>query len=79
MLRLIQAVSGDSNRQVYGWPTSLKEAVPLIGGQIATSSETSEVAFVSVDQLGAYAIHPSMRLRIEHGLSNERRRPTSAS
>jgi len=40
----------------------------LIGGRITTSSETSEVAFVPVDRLAEYNIHPSMRLRIDHGL-----------
>lgn len=40
----------------------------LLGGQLATSSETSEVLFVPADQLDALNIHPSMRLRIEHGL-----------
>jgi len=40
----------------------------LIGGQKTTSSETSEVAFVAVGRLAEYNIHPSMRLRIDHGL-----------
>src|SRR4051812_12836282 len=40
----------------------------MTGGRLTTSSETSEVAFVPLGQLDLYNIHPSMRLRIEHGL-----------
>lgn len=40
----------------------------LLGGQIATSSETSEVEFVNLSRLGDLNIHPSMRLRIDHWL-----------
>jgi len=42
----------------------------LLGGTIATSSETSEVRFVPVRDLDSLDIHPSMRLRIEHGLAD---------
>ena len=42
----------------------------LIGGEITTSSETSEVEFVPIDKLGALNINPSMRLRIDHWLEN---------
>lgn len=38
----------------------------MLGGQIATSSETSEVKFVDPADLGSLNIHPSMRLRIRH-------------
>ena len=38
----------------------------LVGGQLATSSETSEVGFVPLVQLDDLDIHPSMRLRIDH-------------
>jgi len=38
----------------------------LLGGQIRTSSETSEVEFVSPDRIDDLNIHPSMRLRIRH-------------
>ena len=38
----------------------------LIGGQLATSSETSEVRFVRLDWLDDLDINPSMRLRIDH-------------
>lgn len=40
----------------------------MTGGTIRTSSETSEVLFVPVDQLAALNIHPSMRMRIDHYL-----------
>jgi ADP-ribose pyrophosphatase YjhB (NUDIX family) len=40
----------------------------LLGGQLATSSETSEVEFVDPTRLDDLTIHPSMRLRIAHGL-----------
>lgn len=40
----------------------------LVGGELATSEETTEVRFVPVAELDGLAIHPSMRLRIEHGL-----------
>ena len=42
----------------------------LVGGTIATSSETSEVRFVPVSELDSLNIHPSMRLRIDHGLAD---------
>jgi ADP-ribose pyrophosphatase YjhB (NUDIX family) len=40
----------------------------LLGGEISTSSETSEVFFVEVPKLDELNIHPSMRLRINHYL-----------
>jgi 8-oxo-dGTP pyrophosphatase MutT (NUDIX family) len=36
------------------------------GGQPAPSSETSEVRWVSLDQIGDYQMDPSMRLRVQH-------------
>lgn len=41
----------------------------VVGGQERTSTESSEVRWVPVDQLDALNIHPSMRLRINHALS----------
>lgn len=38
----------------------------LLGGEIRTSSETSEVEFLPVDRIDDLKIHPSMRLRIQH-------------
>ena len=38
----------------------------LLGGEIRTSSETSEVEFVPADRIDELSIHPSMRLRIRH-------------
>lgn len=42
----------------------------LIGGQLATSSETNEVGFVPLHRLDDLNIHPSMRLRIDHWLEH---------
>ncbi|MET8433346.1 NUDIX domain-containing protein [Streptomyces sp900116325] len=41
----------------------------IIGGERRTSSESKEVAFVAPDRLDGLNIHPSMRMRIEHGLA----------
>jgi hypothetical protein len=40
----------------------------MLGGQLATSSETSEVEFVAPDRLDSLNMHPSMRLRVDHYL-----------
>ena len=40
----------------------------MLGGRLATSSETSEVEFVAPARLDGLNIHPSMRLRIDHYL-----------
>jgi ADP-ribose pyrophosphatase YjhB (NUDIX family) len=40
----------------------------LIGGELRTSSESKEVAWVEVDRLAGLEMHPSMRLRIQHAL-----------
>ncbi|MCP3800250.1 NUDIX domain-containing protein [Allokutzneria sp. A3M-2-11 16] len=42
----------------------------LIGGELRTSDESSEVHWVSRDDLANLNIHPSTRLRIEHGFDN---------
>ncbi len=47
----------------------------LLGGVIGTSSETKDVRFVAVDELDQLNIHPSMRLRIDHGLDAGRTAP----
>ncbi len=41
----------------------------IVGGERRTSSESKEVAFLAPDDLDGMRIHPSMRLRIEHGLT----------
>ncbi|TDC28806.1 NUDIX domain-containing protein [Micromonospora sp. 15K316] len=41
-----------------------------LGGDLTPSSESSEVRWVGRDELNALSIHPSMRLRIDHGYSN---------
>ncbi|WP_042420488.1 NUDIX domain-containing protein [Streptacidiphilus anmyonensis] len=40
-----------------------------VGGRVRTSSESKEVRWVAPADLDALDIHPSMRLRIAHGLS----------
>jgi hypothetical protein len=40
----------------------------MLGGQLATSSETGEVEFVAPERLDSLNMHPSMRLRIDHYL-----------
>ncbi len=41
-----------------------------IGGELATSDETSEVGYFSPDEIEAMDVHPSIRLRIQHFLDN---------
>ena len=41
-----------------------------IGGDVATSDETSEVGYFSPDEIEAMDIHPSIRLRIQHFLED---------
>ncbi|MFI2370369.1 NUDIX hydrolase [Streptomyces sp. NPDC018833] len=43
----------------------------ISGGELRTSSESKEVAFVRPDRLDELNIHPSMRMRIDRGLSGE--------
>ena len=42
----------------------------MLGGRLATSSETKEVLFVAPGDLDSLNIHPSMRLRIDHYLEH---------
>jgi ADP-ribose pyrophosphatase YjhB (NUDIX family) len=42
----------------------------LLGGQIQTSTESSDVRFVSQDDLPGYTIHPSIQRRIDHYLQH---------
>ena len=42
----------------------------LIGGEVRTSSESSEVRFVSPADLPGYDMHPSIRTRIDHYLQH---------
>ncbi|WP_030887168.1 NUDIX hydrolase [Streptomyces sp. NRRL S-1868] len=41
-----------------------------MGGDLRTSNESKEVRWVPISGLDSLTIHPSMRLRIEHGLSH---------
>ncbi|MEU4094890.1 NUDIX domain-containing protein [Streptomyces sp. NPDC026673] len=42
----------------------------ITGGKLRTSSESKEVAFVHPSKLDGLSIHPSMRMRIDHGLAS---------
>ncbi|GAA3392209.1 NUDIX domain-containing protein [Streptomyces roseoviridis] len=46
-----------------------------VGGDLRTSSESKEVRWVDPADLDGLDIHPSMRLRITHGLDESRREP----
>ena len=47
----------------------------LLGGELANSPESKAVRWVPIGEVDALNIHPSMRLRIRHGLDPERREP----
>lgn len=49
-------------------------AARIVGGELRTSSESKEVAFVAPNRLDELNIHPSMRMRIDHGMA-ERQTP----
>ncbi|MFC8792252.1 NUDIX domain-containing protein [Streptomyces cinereoruber] len=46
-----------------------------VGGSLRTSSESKEVRWMAPADLDDLVIHPSMRLRIQHGLDESRREP----
>ncbi|WP_030273486.1 NUDIX hydrolase [Streptomyces sp. NRRL B-24484] len=46
-----------------------------VGGALRTSSESKEVRWVDPADLDSLDIHPSMRLRIKHGLEPARTQP----
>jgi ADP-ribose pyrophosphatase YjhB (NUDIX family) len=46
-----------------------------VGGALRTSSESKEVRWVPPAELDSLPIHPSMRLRIDHGLDPSRTEP----
>jgi ADP-ribose pyrophosphatase YjhB (NUDIX family) len=54
---------------------SLCFTTEVLGGSLRTSPETSQVLFVGPQDLDELEIHPSMRLRIAHGLDLGRRTP----
>jgi ADP-ribose pyrophosphatase YjhB (NUDIX family) len=45
----------------------------LIGGATRTSSESSEVQWLTVAEIEQLDVHPSMRLRLKHALSDPER------
>ena len=50
---------------------SLCFAARPISGRLRPSSESRQARWVAPDEIGGLNIHPSMRLRIEHGLSRQ--------
>ena len=46
-----------------------------LGGELVNSAESKEVRWVPVEELDELRIHPSMRLRIDHGLDPNRKEP----
>ncbi|MCX4557851.1 NUDIX domain-containing protein [Streptomyces phaeochromogenes] len=46
-----------------------------VGGSLRTSSESKEVRWVAPTDFDGLDIHPSMMLRIRHGLDDSRREP----
>ncbi|MFD5463346.1 NUDIX domain-containing protein [Kitasatospora sp. NPDC127059] len=46
-----------------------------VGGDLRTSSESKEVRWVNPADLDDLDIHPSMRLRIKHGLASDHAEP----
>ncbi|MGP3688567.1 NUDIX hydrolase [Streptomyces sp. IBSNAI002] len=40
----------------------------IVGGERRTSNESRDVVFLAREELDAVSIHPSMRMRIDHGL-----------
>lgn len=46
-----------------------------VGGELRTSSESKEVRWIDPADLGDLDIHPSMLLRIQHGLDDSRHEP----
>ncbi|MEU6481438.1 NUDIX domain-containing protein [Streptomyces sp. NPDC047017] len=46
-----------------------------IGGTLRTSSESKEVRWIDPADLSGFCIHPSMMLRIQHGLDDSRKEP----
>jgi ADP-ribose pyrophosphatase YjhB (NUDIX family) len=49
---------------------SLCYRTTLISGELTTDAESTDIAWTSVEDLAALAMHPSMRLRISHHLEN---------
>jgi ADP-ribose pyrophosphatase YjhB (NUDIX family) len=50
---------------------SLCFAARAVGGTLRSSSESSQARWVAPDEIDGLDIHPSMRLRIDHGLTKQ--------
>ncbi|WP_328495611.1 NUDIX domain-containing protein [Streptomyces sp. NBC_00414] len=46
-----------------------------VGGELRTSSESKEVRWVRLADIDTLNVHPSIRLRIQHGLDSSRTAP----
>ncbi|MGW3916467.1 NUDIX domain-containing protein [Streptomyces sp. NPDC005070] len=47
----------------------------LVGGEVRTSNETTQVRWVAPADLSTLDVHPTMRLRIEHAMDGTRTTP----
>jgi hypothetical protein len=47
----------------------------MVGGELRTSNETTQVRWVAPTDLSALDVHPTMRLRIEHAMDRTRTAP----
>jgi len=47
---------------------SITFTAALVGGELSTSTESHEVAWIAPSELAKLKIHPSMRIRIQHHL-----------
>ncbi len=52
---------------------ALSFAADVVGGHLSQSDETPETAWVAPSELDDLPIHPSIRLRIDHGLDRSER------
>ena len=47
---------------------SIAFSARLLGGEARTSSESKRVEWLAPDDTSALPMHPSMRMRLEHGI-----------
>lgn len=66
---VIAYMKGDKVKEVRQPINMCLHARP-VGGELTTTEEAAEVAWVRAADLDDYAIHPAIRLRITHGLSS---------
>lgn len=66
--RHVMAYADGEVRQQF----SLCFTTRLLGGQLRVDSESTDITWTSPGELASLAIHPSMRLRIQHYLQRRR-------